>query len=417
MRNVSAVPTRDRPAAAAPAAAAGRRGGGRAAACFVGMAVLLSGWIWVANAFFGHSKEHPHARFAGSSWLSGWVQFDASWYRDIAERGYGLIEGQQSNVAFFPLYPVLIRALKDLFGSSFGAGIAITFACGLVAVMLFWRWCGERLDPAAQKLALALLLLYPYAWYLCGAVYADALFLVSTIAAFSALERDRTLAAGLLGALAAATRPVGPAVVLALAIRQIERRGALRTIERTWRGRTWELPVGISWRRLQPRDGLVLVSAAGFVAYSGYLWWRWGDPLLFASVQKYWKQPSGPVTWLKLHLAGIILLKFKDRWLYIIGCVLQGALAMGALLAVPRIRRSFGWGYATLVAVSLAIPVLGSKDFQGLGRYLLAAFPLFAWGGLWLAGQSRWTRRGLLIASGLTLLLWSHLYGRGYYVA
>ena len=111
------------------------------------------------------------------------------------------------------------------------------------------------------------------------------------------------------------------------------------------------------------------------------------------------------------------MLKFKDRWLYIIGCLVQGALAMGSLLLVPRIRRSFGWGYATLVAVSLAIPVLGSKDFQGLGRYLLAAFPLFAWGGLWLAGKPVRTRRCVLIASGLLLLAWSHLYGRGYYVA
>lgn len=397
------------------------RGNGRgtalAAAWFIALAAVLSAWVWAADAFFGHSKEHLHASFPGSSWLTGWVQFDAGWYRDIAEHGYRLIGGEQSNVAFFPLYPLLIRALHQTFGSSFGAGIAITVTCGLLAVMLFWRWCGERLDPPAQKLALALLLLYPYAWYLCGAVYADALFLATTLAAFTALERDRTLLAGIFGALAAATRPVGPAVVIALVVRQIERRGALRTTTRTWRGRTWELPVGIDWRKLQPSDAFVLLSAAGFCVYSGYLWWRWGDPLLFSTVQRYWKQPSGPVTWLKLHLAGIIVLKFKERWLYIIGCLVQGALAMGSLLLVPRIRRSFGWGYATLVAVSLAIPVLGSKDFQGLGRYLLAAFPLFAWGGLWLAGKPVRTRRCVLIACGLLLLAWSHLYGRGYYVA
>ena len=41
------------------------------------------------------------------------------------------------------------------------------------------------------------------------------------------------------------------------------------------------------------------------------------------------------------------------------------------------------------------------------GRYLLAAFPLFAWGGLWLAGKPVRTRRCVLIASGLLLLAWS----------
>jgi len=389
----------------------------RVAGLFVALAVLLTAWIWVSDAGFGHAKEHPEATFAGSEVLTGWVHFDADWYRYIAEDGYELREGQQSNVAFFPAYPLLMRALRSPFGSTYGAGIAITFTCGLAAAVLFAGWCRERLDGDARRLAIALLLLYPYAWYLFGAVYADALFLAASLAAFTALERDRTLLAGLFGALAAATRPVGPAVVMALMVRQIERRGALRTTTRRWRGRSWELPVGIEWRKLQPSDGFVAISAVGFAAYSGYLWWRWGDPLLFSTVQKYWKQPSGPVTWLKLHLGGIILFKLRDRWLYIIGCLLQGGLAVGAMLLVGRIRRSFGWGYATLVAVSMGIPLLGSKDFQGLGRYLLAAFPVFAWAGLWLARRPTQTRRKVLVASAALLLLWSHLYARGYYVA
>lgn len=394
-----------------------RHGSATAAGLFVTLAAVLTGWIWLSDRYFGHSREHPEAVFPGSGLLRGWVHFDAGWYRSIAEDGYRLIEGQQSNVAFFPLYPLLMRAVNDPLGSSYGAGIALTFCSGLLAVVLFWRWCGTKLDPPAQRLALALLLLYPYAWYLCGAVYADALFLACSLAAFTALERDHTFAAGVLGALASATRPVGPAVVLGLAVRQIERRDALRTTTRQFRGRTWNLPVGIEWRKLRWTDSFVLLAAAGFVAYSGFLWINWGDPLLFSTVQKYWNQSSGPVTWFKLHLAGITLLRLRSRWLYIIGCTFQGVLSVGSLFLIGRIRRRFGWGYATLVTFLMAIPIIGSKDFQGLGRYLLAAFPVFAWVALWLAAQPQKVQRRVLGASAVALLLWSHLYARGYYVA
>ena len=386
------------------------------AGAFVLLSLLLASWVWVSDRFFGHASEHPEASFPGSGLLGGWIHFDASWYRSIAEDGYRLVDGQ-SNVAFFPFYPLVMRSLSGVFASSYGAGMAITFTAGLLGVVLFWTWTADRLPTDARRYALALLLVYPYVWYLVGAVYADALFLVATLAAFLALERSHTLTAGVLGALAAATRPVGPAVVIALAVRQLERRGALRTTTRVWRGRSWAFPVGVEWSKLRASDALVLVSAVGFAAYSGYLWVRWGDPLLFSTVQKYWNQSNGPVTWFKLHLAGITVLRLRSRWLYIIGCSFQGGLALGSLYLVGRIRRRFGWGYATLVVFLMGIPVIGSKDFQGLGRYLLAAFPVFAWAGAWLADQPRGRRRAILGGSAVSLLVWSHLFARGYYVA
>jgi hypothetical protein len=47
------------------------------------------------------------------------------------------------------------------------------------------------------------------------------------------------------------------------------------------------------------------------------------------------------------------------------------------LLLRPAWRR-FGWGYTAFAVVSLAIPIIGTKDFMGAGRYALAAFPVLA---------------------------------------
>lgn len=38
-----------------------------------------------------------------------WVHWDSEWYARIAQEGYSYQPGQQSPVAFFPLYPLVIR--------------------------------------------------------------------------------------------------------------------------------------------------------------------------------------------------------------------------------------------------------------------------------------------------------------------
>ncbi len=418
-----------------------------AVGAYLVLAVILAALVSFSHDNFSAGEYTPDYEVTTPHVLEGWYQFDAGWYDRIATRGYDHVPDSQSPVAFFPAYPLAIRAVSPLVGGNEGAaGTLVTFLCGIVSVALFALWSRDHLEARAVPWAIAALLLFPYSWYLVGAVYADALFLAAGLAAFVLLERDRPLLAGLAGAVASGARPVGPAVVLGLVVVTLERRGALvplaaRTpalgvqrqraaatstkaarLER-WRSRlrTWLVGLGaprsVNWRRLRSGDGWVLLSAGGFVAYSGYLWVRFGDPLLFNSVQRYWDQPSGPATWVKAHLWGNILLNFADKPRYLLGCLFQGALTVSAILLVPRLIRRFGWGYGLLVFALMGVPLLGSKDFQGTGRYLLAAFPLFALAGEWLADRPPRVRGAVLATSAALLLLWTHLYARGFYVA
>ncbi len=45
--------------------------------------------------------------------LGSW---DAVWYARIAAHGYLLIPSSQSNPAFFPLFPIMLRGLHNAFG-------------------------------------------------------------------------------------------------------------------------------------------------------------------------------------------------------------------------------------------------------------------------------------------------------------
>jgi hypothetical protein len=346
--------------------------------------------------------------FAGQWFWGGWSRFDAGWYLSIAGNGYVHPPEGQSPVAFFPAYPTVVRGVGNLIDNMSLAGILVTIACGLAASLLFWRWCRDRLPATAAFVAVAALLVYPYGWYLYGAVYADALFLASALAAFVLLERDRPLLAGLAGALASAARPVGLAVTAGLVVCALERRGALQG---RWR---LGLPRRIDLRRVRLRDTGVLVSIAGLAGYCIYLWHRFGDPFLFSTVQQYWEQPAGPRTWLKLYLGGQIL--WGDDRVMVYGHVAQAILTVAFFVAIPFVGRRFGWGYATYVFVLVAIAAVGSKDFQGLGRYLIAAFPVFALAGEWLAERPG-LQRVALACSMAVLVVLAGGFAHGTYLA
>ena len=238
---------------------------------------------------------------AGRPWWEGWVNWDSGWYRQIALYGYDYTPGRQGPVAFFPAYPMLMRVGRFLVGSVTGPGVLVTLASGVGAAVLLARWLRERLSPDAAWTALLLFLVYPYSFYLFGPLYADALFLLAILGSFTALERGHPWLAGLIGAAATASRPLGVVLVVGLVVRTLERRGVFGDRFATdidvdeaaseqpttpgWRGRLGGLRVG---------DCGVLLAALGLAGYAFYLWRRFDDPLAFLTIQSAWGQQEGP---------------------------------------------------------------------------------------------------------------------------
>ena len=329
--------------------------------------------------------------------VQAWARWDAGWYASIAREGYWYSPGVQTPVAFFPGYPLLMRALMQLGLDRYACGFLVTLCCGLIAIWLFFRWASTLAGPQSATTASLLLVLYPFALYLYGAVYSDALLLALVVGAFLSLERDRIGWATVLGMLATATRPVAPAVVLGLVIRQLERRRA--------RG-----------ERIRALDFLPVLSLCGLALYMAYLWQRFGDPLAFVHVQSApgWDQPPGPETWLKVTWFRILFPRVAP--LVAARLVGHALVTLGALALVFPTRRLLGWGYAVYVAAAVGLPALSSKDFMGLGRYVLAAFPLFLTVALLLRERPR-LRKWWLTVSAIVLALLTFAFGAGGYVS
>jgi hypothetical protein len=382
----------------------------RAAALYVTLAIALTG---VAAFAIHHSSTAPLIPFDGNEVVGGWCRFDCGWYVNIADHGYFDADPpQQSSVAYFPGYPLVARPVAALLDNTPLALVVVTWLAGFAALLLFARWCASRMRRRTAMLAVACFALYPYAWYLYGAGYGDALFLAFAIGAFLLLEDDHPVVAGLAGAAAAATRPIGIAVAAGLVLRAIERRGGLpRRGGRGWLARLG-VPARVDLRRIRPRDAGVLLAPLGLAAWSGYLWARFDDPFAYSTVQAAWGQAEGPRTWFKIAFTEEMLNGTRTGYRNLI----QAALVLLALVAVPFVARRISAAYGGYVLVAVALPALSTRDFFGMGRYLLGAFPLFALAGLLLAERPR-LRVPILAASAALLVLGTYGFARNWYLS
>jgi hypothetical protein len=294
----------------------------------------------------------------GQLFLGVFAHWDAGWFLRISEHGYDT----KQSAAFFPLYPLSVRALAFVLRSHLAAGVVISLVAAAIAAALLRRLSGSR-D------AVLLLALYPIA-YVFTSVYSDALFLLLAIASFRAALRGRSLAAGVLGGLAVATRLLGLALLPALVV--------------------------LLWKRGRSALAPLLLLPAALGAYMLYLHEHFGDWLAFSHAEGvFWLRHTpalGPLQGLwdaarsaEQGLAQLVLhLPSNGRYgkpeQYATWNLVQFALLVAAAwltwVAWRRLGAAYGvYSLATLVIV-LSSPA-AVVPLVSLPRFLLADFPLF----------------------------------------
>ena len=100
-----------------------------------------------------------------------------------------------------------------------------------------------------------------------------------------------------------------------------------------------------------------------------------------------------------------------------LGLMAQAALVLLVLVVAPFVGRRIGWAYAWLMVLLAVMVTMGSKDFQGAGRYLLPALvPVVALCGGWLTRHR--IARAVVVGSGFVLLLsFASWFAKGNYLA
>jgi hypothetical protein len=218
---------------------------------------------------------------------------DANWYREIARDGYRYDPAGRSNVAFFPLFPLLGRGVSILLRcSEIVALLVVSQAALLATYWAFHRYLQVRSpnDGALADCSLVALVFWPTTFFF-RLPYAESLFaLLCTLFLHSIASKRSIWWTAALCALATATRPVG--LGLAVPVAYVAARKVLA-------------------KELSPLSFALalLLSISGLLAFMTYQQFTLGDALAFARVQEHWQLQSLPI-WRK----AVALLTFEPLW-------------------------------------------------------------------------------------------------------
>ncbi|MBB5939767.1 hypothetical protein FHS42_006863 [Streptomyces zagrosensis] len=207
----------------------------------IGATAYCARWLFPADS---------KARAAGSV-LVPFERWDWSHFLHIARDGYFPEQaapghsGGDSREAFFPGFPLLLRAVHTVVPSWTAAGLLISFVAGAVAVLALARIARLYLPHAeAGHRAVLFLLLSPCAIFL-AAGYSEALFLALALPAWLLAQRQHWPCAALLTALATAVRVSGLFLAAAIAVQFVLSARA----HRNWRPLPWlalpAVPLGL----------------------------------------------------------------------------------------------------------------------------------------------------------------------------
>ena len=327
--------------------------------------------------------------------LSTW---DSGWFLSVARSGYPAhiptAAGHvvQSTLAFFPLFPLLLKAVAVLTPlSDAAAGLAVSLAAGGVAALALYRIALRVTpDPDRARRAVVLFSFFPGTLVL-SMPYSEAVMTALAAACLLALLEERWWAAGLCAALATASRASALALVPACLWQAVV---AIRRHRRSAGGPAF---AERGLRRLRPLIA-PLLAPLGTAGFFVYLWARTGDRLAYVHAEAAWN--SG--------------FSYGRPAFMMVGRVLRSPLTAGPMPVTATLALAFAAATGVILARRrwpavlsvytfsvLAISVLTRTD--GLRpRDVVTAFPLFLAAADVL--EERWMRYVVPVSAALLAL-------------
>ncbi len=392
-------------------------------------AVLSFGNASDAAGFDLYGLTKPFGYF-GNLLVSPLARWDSTWYLAIANWGYG--HGQAARTTFFPLYPLMIRAVGFVVRSYLVAGVLISLVCFAVGLWVLYRLTALELDDRRARACVMLVAFSPMAYYF-SAVYTESLFLALSVGCIYQARLGRWAWASVLAALAASSRNTGVVLIVPIVLLYLYGPRADRVPRRRPRGR----PLS----RLRPvyRPGLdlgwVLLVPIGLLAYLLFLALSTGDGLTPFHAEQLWYHHfagpfggmwdgavaawdglrqllHGPAPPVYFKAAGGNPLTVAGQNLMLFGFLLAGVLAF---IGVAR-RLPFAYVAYALVSLApaLSYPVT-PQPLDSLPRYELVVFPFFMWAAAWMTEQRR--ELEVMACSGVLLGLFTAEFATWHFVS
>jgi hypothetical protein len=280
-----------------------------------------------------------------------WVRWDARHFLEVAEFGYTDPSSDPHATAFFPLFPLLVRAVGVVGIPVAAAAMLVSTLSTVVACAYLYRMAEEEIGKHSGRRAVLYLLFFPTAVFLI-APYSEATFLAGTIAAFYYARKGRWKLAALPAAVATGSRAAGLFVLIGLLFELFRRR------PRPLRDAMFAFGVGV----------------VPLAAYGAYLWQIKGNPLYFFVDQREgWNRDFvTPLESLRNSFDLATSSNAPTNWVLTWRVELVAAVIGVALVVWTLARRE--WGYAGYMGTAMAA-LMTSTWYFSIPRMLLTFFP------------------------------------------
>jgi Gpi18-like mannosyltransferase len=328
------------------------------------LASALVGFL--ANVVFPDFIDQGFGVLPGQDHLfwDSFARYDSGWYRQIAAEGYDYRGIGRNNIAFFPAYPLLMRAMGSVLGGRqqdyYFAGIVISWLSFAAAMTMLYRLALLDLPRPAAVRAVMYCAVFPAAFFF-GMVYSESLYLLAIVVTAYAFRTGQFAVGGASGAVLTATRVTAVMALPGLAL--------------------------LAWKTAGPSprqrlSAVVAVAACvvGVALFSLFNWTISGDPFAWYQSITFWGYNPGarfPFAAIASLVQTLVMRPYHFLTTERMAPydTVNAAAAILALALVPIVWKRFNAGYAVMVLAALLLP-LSSGQFEGLARYTSVQFPV-----------------------------------------
>ena len=355
---------------------------------------MMSTLVIIKNKwFFGaHKAFNPLSLFAN---------WDTSWYMSIVQHGYHFVQGKQSNAAFFPLYPLLVKIFSFYTNNTtiiLITGFALSNIFCLLACFYLYKLVKIDYSESIAFKSVLFLLIYPVSFFF-SIFYTEGLFLFLIVATFYYARQKNWPMVALFGFFLPLARSIGIFVLIPLVIEYLDlNSNDLELTKRFFINNFQKIKVDILY---------LLSLPAGAVAYMSYMYLKFGNPLIYLQAQIPWgtKFSSIITTWNNYH---------QNPSPAFYGSIYKAIIILVLMIVIYLISQKTRLSYVVYLLVFLFF-YLSSNALLSIPRLVSVLFPLFI-GLAIFSEQSRLREYAIIIASVMLLTLMTILFVNGYWL-